>query len=96
MAFQRRLRTTPLWWRVHALYYNFARIHKTLRITPAMAAGLSDHVWSVEEVVLLAEYERVAIMEKKCKCGRVWQLDDQKFSVRDPGAIIYRSGPSFH
>jgi IS1 family transposase len=39
---------------IHAVYYNFARIHKTLRITPAMAAGLSDHVWSLEEIVLLA------------------------------------------
>jgi hypothetical protein len=39
---------------IHAVYYNFARIHKTLRITPAMAAGLCDHVWSLEEIVLLA------------------------------------------
>jgi hypothetical protein len=39
---------------IHAVYYNFGRIHKTLRITPAMAAGLSDHVWSLEEIVLLA------------------------------------------
>jgi len=31
--------------------YNFARIHQTLRITPAMAAGVSDHVWEIEEVV---------------------------------------------
>jgi hypothetical protein len=34
---------------LHFIHYNFARIHKTLRITPAMAAGLSDHVWSYEE-----------------------------------------------
>ena len=39
---------------LHFLHYNFARIHKTLRITPAMAAGLSDHVWGVEEIALLA------------------------------------------
>src|ERR1039457_5645066 len=39
---------------IHAVHYNFARIHKTLRITPAMAAGLSDHVWSLDEIVLLA------------------------------------------
>ena len=31
------------------------RIHQTLRITPAMAAGLSDHVWSLEEMVLMAD-----------------------------------------
>jgi hypothetical protein len=40
---------------IHAVYYNFARIHKTLRIAPAMAAGLSDHVWTLEEIVMMAE-----------------------------------------
>jgi hypothetical protein len=35
------------------MYYNFCRIHKTLRVTPAMEAGLSDHVWSIEELVAL-------------------------------------------
>jgi IS1 family transposase len=35
------------------LYFNFARIHQTLRITPAMAAGVADHVWSLEEIVAL-------------------------------------------
>jgi len=40
---------------LHFIHYNFARIHKTLRITPAMAASLTDHVWSLEEIVLLAE-----------------------------------------
>lgn len=39
---------------IHFIHYNFARIHKTLRITPAMAAGLTDHVWSLEEIALLA------------------------------------------
>jgi IS1 family transposase len=39
---------------IHFMYYNFARIHKSLRITPAMAAGVSDHVWSLEEIVNLA------------------------------------------
>jgi hypothetical protein len=36
------------------MWYNFGRIHETLRITPAMAAGASDHVWSLEEVATLA------------------------------------------
>jgi len=39
---------------LHFLNYNFARIHKTLRVTPAMAAGISDHVWSLDEIALLA------------------------------------------
>jgi hypothetical protein len=39
---------------IHAIHYNFARIHKTLGITPAMVAGLSDDVWSLEEIVIIA------------------------------------------
>lgn len=38
---------------LYFLHYNFARIHKTLRVTPAMQAGLADHVWSIEEIVNL-------------------------------------------
>ena len=35
---------------IHGGHYNFARIHKTLRITPAMAAGIADHVWTIAEL----------------------------------------------
>jgi hypothetical protein len=38
---------------LYFMYYNFARIHQTLRVTPAMEAGISDHVWSLEEIVNL-------------------------------------------
>jgi IS1 family transposase len=38
---------------IHFAHYNFARIHKSLRVTPAMGAGISDHVWSLEEIVQL-------------------------------------------
>lgn len=40
---------------LHLMHYNFARIHKTLRITPAMAAGVTDHVWSLEEIAELSQ-----------------------------------------
>jgi len=40
---------------LHYLYYNFCRIHKTLRVTPAMEAGIADHVWGVEEIAALLE-----------------------------------------
>jgi IS1 family transposase len=36
---------------LYFMFYNFGRIHQTLRVTPAMAAGVSDHVWSIEEIV---------------------------------------------
>jgi len=40
---------------LHFIHYNFARIHKTLRITPAMAAGIADHMWPYEEIANLAQ-----------------------------------------
>jgi hypothetical protein len=39
---------------LHYMHYNFGRIHKTLRVTPAMEAGKVDHVWSLEEIAGLA------------------------------------------
>jgi len=42
---------------LHFMYYNFGRIHKTLRVTPAMEAGVADHVWSLEEIAALAPIE---------------------------------------
>lgn len=38
---------------LYFMYYNFARIHQTLRVTPAMEAGVSNHVWSIQEIVNL-------------------------------------------
>ncbi len=40
---------------LHFMHYNFCRIHKTLRVAPAMEAGLSDHVWTLEELAGLLE-----------------------------------------
>ena len=40
---------------LHFMYYNFGRIHKTLRVTPAMEAGPTDHVWGLEDIAALAE-----------------------------------------
>jgi hypothetical protein len=45
---------------LHFAYYNFCRVHQTLRVTPAMEAGLADHVWSLEELVSLLEPKELA------------------------------------
>jgi hypothetical protein len=39
---------------LHFMWYNFGRIHKSLRVTPAMQAGLADHVWSLDEIAALS------------------------------------------
>jgi hypothetical protein len=38
---------------LHYMFYNFCRVHQTLRVTPAMEAGLADHVWTLQELVSL-------------------------------------------
>jgi hypothetical protein len=40
---------------IYYMHYNFGRIHKSLRVTPAMEAGVSDHVWTLEEIAKLAD-----------------------------------------
>jgi IS1 family transposase len=38
---------------LHFMYYNFCRIHQTLRVTPAMAAGVTDHVWEIKDILAI-------------------------------------------
>lgn len=52
-AFSKKVENHVWMLALHYMHYNFCRIHKTLRVTPAMAAGVSDHVWSLEEIALL-------------------------------------------
>ncbi len=45
---------------IYFAYYNFCRVHQTLRVTPAMEAGLTDHVWTLAELVTLLEAETLS------------------------------------
>lgn len=54
-AFSRKVENHAAMVAVFFMFYNFCRVHHTLRVTPAMQAGVSDHVWSVEEMVALLE-----------------------------------------
>ncbi len=50
---------------LHFMYYNFARIHKTLRVTPAMAAGVTDKLWDVADIVrVIEDHEARQVQEK--------------------------------
>jgi hypothetical protein len=40
---------------LYFMYYNFCRIHQTLRVTPAMEAEITDHVWDLDELIALLE-----------------------------------------
>jgi IS1 family transposase len=51
---------------VYFFHYNFCRVHSTLRVTPAMEAGLTDHVWTLAELCgLLPEKKPIARIEKE-------------------------------
>lgn len=45
---------------LHFVFYNFVRIHKTLRVTPAMAANLTDRLWEISDIVALVEAQEAA------------------------------------
>lgn len=54
-AFSKKLEAHANAVALHFVYYNFCRIHKTLRVTPAMAAGVTDRLWDVSDIVALVE-----------------------------------------
>ncbi len=54
-AFSKKIQNLEYAVALHFAFYNFGRIHKSLRVTPAMEAGLSDHIWSLEEIAALAD-----------------------------------------
>jgi hypothetical protein len=63
-AFSKKLENLAAAVSLHFMHYNFARPHKTLSdrypTTPAMAAGVTDHVWSLEEIAELLEVRQSA------------------------------------
>lgn len=52
---------------LHFFHYNYCRVHKSLRITPAMEAGLTDHVWTVEELLSLLAVTSHDVAGIKCE-----------------------------
>jgi len=56
---------------LYFLYCNFVRIHKTLKVTPAMAPGVSDRLWSMEDIVALIDARETRRSERK----KGWNAD---------------------
>jgi hypothetical protein len=54
-AFSKKVENLEAALALHFMRYNFGRIHQTLRVTPAMEAGVTDHIWSVGEIVDLLD-----------------------------------------
>lgn len=54
-AFSKKIENLEAAVSLHFMYYNFARVHQTIRTTPAVAAGVADHVWTLEEIARLLD-----------------------------------------
>ena len=50
---------------LHMMYYNFVRIHSKLRMSPAMAAGVSDRLWEIGDIVALVEASETKAVTKR-------------------------------
>jgi len=50
---------------LYTVWYNFVKMHKTLKMTPALAAGVSDRLWSVEDIVALIDARKAAPKKRR-------------------------------
>jgi IS1 family transposase len=57
-AFSKKVENLAAAVALHFMYYNFGRIHQKLRVTPTMEAGITDHVWALEEIATLTDSKR--------------------------------------
>jgi hypothetical protein len=54
-AFSKRVQNHCHALALYFVWYNFVRIHKSLKVTPAMAAGLTDRLWEMQDIVALVD-----------------------------------------
>ena len=54
-AFSKKVENLAAAVSLHFMHYNFCRVHKTLGTTPAVAAGITDHVWKLDELIGLLD-----------------------------------------
>lgn len=54
-AFPKKVENLAYAVNLHFMNYNFRRIHRSLKVTPAMEAGISDHLWTMEDIARLTD-----------------------------------------
>jgi len=72
---------------LHFMHYNFVRVHKTLRVSPAMAAGVTDRLWDIDDIVAMSDHFHEEVKGNR-EPVRVKPLEDYKTfkPVRKPPA----------
>jgi IS1 family transposase len=64
-AFSRKVENHAYAVALHMMYYNFVRLHSKVRMSPAMAAGVSDRLWEIDDIVALVEAEEAKQVTKR-------------------------------
>ncbi len=87
-AFSKKLENHALSVALHYMNYNFCRIHKTLRVTPAMAAGVTDRLWEIGDISAgargLGEYKLAEARMLVIWLGALFVLGGLLFMVAQP------------
>ena len=97
-AFSKKLENHHHAQALYFMFYNFARQHKTLKVSPAMAAGIESRLWSMEDIAVMCEaqapakrgpYKRAEYGDRKCNqrlsilsLSRRWQISKTEFNAR--------------
>ncbi len=85
-AFSKKLENHVHGLAIYFMYYNFVRIHQTLRVTPAMAAGVTDKLWELSDLVrIVEEYEREPVSDADAPSDIDRLLSDADGYMRRPG-----------
>jgi len=74
-AFSKKVENLTAAVSLHFMYYNFVRVHQSLKTTPAVAAGVTDHVWSLDELIGLLE-EAEATPTKRGRYAKTRERSD--------------------
>jgi hypothetical protein len=71
---------------LHFMYYNFVRIHQSLRVTPAIRAGITDRLWTVEDIAKLVEFHFTTSTENGLRARAGSDPDSRKEPGRFNGS----------
>ena len=83
-AFSKKVENHKAMIAVHYMHYNFARVHKTLRVPPAMEAGVADHAWSLAEIARLASSSLYFGPQRKLRANDPFEIVRARFGRLSP------------
>jgi len=86
-AFSKKIENHSYAVALHAMYYNFVRQHQTLRVSPAMAAGVTDKLWEIEDIVAMIE----AWEAEQATAGITYEVSKNKIG----GGLFVKISPRY-